>query len=263
MGDSSGNPLKQRLDAGRAISLAVITVPGVAGMQVWAHAGIDALIVDMEHGAIDIETVHGMVAATGGTPAVPLVRIPWNVPWLAKPVLDTGAMGLVFPMIADAQDADAAIRSVRYPPRGERGWGPFFAHMRWNRTIPEYVARADDELFTVLLIERPEAIRNLASIARVDGIDMFVIAPFDLAVTMGYPNQREHPAVQDAIVEAERKILASGVPLCGAAFTPDAANQLLERGYRGVFVGFDWMLMQRAAASILGGVQLDRSGGGA
>jgi 4-hydroxy-2-oxoheptanedioate aldolase len=252
------NPLKERLAAGQAITITVVTMASPAATQVWARSGIDCLILDMEHGAIGIESVHAMVAATAGTPATPIVRVPWNVPWLVKPVLDTGAMGICFPMIADADDAAAAVRAVRYPPAGERGWGPFYAHMRWGQPMPRYVETASDELFTMLLIERPEAIRNLDAIARVPGIDMLVVAPFDLTVTMGHGANREHPEVQAAIRTAEERILASGVPLGGAAFTPAAANQLIERGYRGVFFGFDWLIMQRAAAGLIEGVRLGR-----
>jgi 4-hydroxy-2-oxoheptanedioate aldolase len=252
----SPNPLKEQLAAGQAITIVMVTMPGAAGMQVWARAGLDCLIIDMEHGPIGLESVHAMVAATGGTAATPIVRVPWNVPWLVKPVLDTGAMGVCFPMIADAADAEAAVRSTKYPPAGERGWGPFYAHMRWGLPLPQYVATASEELFTILLIERPEAIRDLDAIVKVPGIDMLVIAPFDLAVTMGHGSNREHPEVLAAIRLAEEKVLASGVPLCGAAFTPAAANQLIERGYKGVFLGFDWLIMQRAAAGLLEGINL-------
>src|SRR5689334_8049271 len=100
-----GNPLKEKLRAGKAISIAMVTMPGAAPMQAWARTGVDCLIVDMEHGPIGIESVHAMMAAAVGTPATPIVRVPWNVPWLVKPVLDAGAMGICFPMIADAEDA--------------------------------------------------------------------------------------------------------------------------------------------------------------
>ncbi len=250
------NPLKQRLEAGRAITMAIVTMPSVAAMQVWARSGIDALCIDMEHGPMGIESVHAMVAACGGAHGVPIVRVPWNVPWLVKPVLDTGAQGVIVPMIDSAEDAAAAVRAVRYPPRGERGWGPFYAHMAWNLPLPRYVATADDEIFTILLIERPEAIRAIDEIVKTPGVDMYVIAPFDLSVIMGYPGQVTHPEVQAAIGRAEAAILGSGVPLCGAAFTPEAANRLLEKGYRGLFLGFDWMVLQKAASGLLDGIDL-------
>ena len=248
------NPLKQKLADGKAISIAMVTMPSVPAMQLWARSGVDCLIVDQEHGPIGIEGVHALVAATQGTGATPIVRVPWTVPWLIKPVLDTGAMGVCFPMIADADDARAAISSVKYPPAGERGWGPFYASFRWGLSMPEYVRTASDEMFTMLLIERPEAIENLDEIMKVPGIDMLQVAPFDLSVIMG--RERNHPEVQAAVARIEEKVLGSGIPLGGAAFTPEDANRLLEKGYKGVFIGFDWLILQRAVAGLLDGIRL-------
>lgn len=250
------NPLKQRLRAGKVITIAVITMPSVAATQIWSRSGIDMLVIDMEHGPIDLTSAHSMITATTGTDAVPLVRVPWNVSWLVKPVLDAGAMGIVFPMISDADEAEAAVRSVRYPPQGERGWGPFYAPFRWNLPLAGYVDIANDEVFTLVLIERPEALENIDEIIRVPGIDMLLIAPFDLATIMGYANEPTHPEVRSAIAIAEEKILRSGIPLGGAAPSPAVANQMIHRGYRGIVLGFDWLVLQRAAASLIDGIDL-------
>src|SRR5215212_2401153 len=84
-----------------------------------AHAGFDSLVVDLEHGPIDLATAHAMIAATAGTPAVPYARLPANLPWLAKPLLDAGVLGVIFPLARSPDDAAAAVRAARYPPRGE------------------------------------------------------------------------------------------------------------------------------------------------
>lgn len=248
------NPLRERLRAGKAITMALITMPSVAAMQIWARSGIDALLIDMEHGPIDIESAHALIAATTGTPATPLVRIPWNIPWLAKPVLDAGAMGIVFPMIANAAEAEAAVRAVRYPPQGERGWGPSFAPFRWDLSVSNYVEQANDEVFTMVLIERPEAVQNIDEILKVPGIDMFVIAPFDLSTTMGYINQRDHPEVVRTIAMVEEKVLKSGIPLAGVAISSEDARKMREKGYQGLVLGFDWMVLQRAIAAWVDGI---------
>src|ERR1700709_2957468 len=101
-----------------------------------ARSGIDWIIVDLEHGPIALGSAHGMITATAGTPCVPLVRIAANEPWLAKAPMDIGALGINFPMICSRDDAEKAVRSVRYPPRGDRLWGPFHAPFRWGVVIP-------------------------------------------------------------------------------------------------------------------------------
>jgi len=86
---------------------------------------------------------------------------------------------------------------------------------------------------------------------------MLMIAPYDLAITLGHPNQRDHPDVVNAIREVEDVVLASGIALGGVAPTSAAANDMLDRGYLGIFVGYDWMVFQRAAAGLLDGIHLD------
>ena len=99
----------------------MITMPSVAATQLWATSDIDMIVLDMEHSPIGFESVHAMIAATSGCPGGPVMRVPWNVPWLVKPVLDADPMGIFFPMVNTADEVAAAARSVGYPPCGERG----------------------------------------------------------------------------------------------------------------------------------------------
>jgi 2-keto-3-deoxy-L-rhamnonate aldolase RhmA len=89
-----------------------------------AHVGFDWLMIDVEHGPISIETAHAMIAATAGTDVTPLVRVPQNLPWLAKPALDAGAGGIVYPQLSTREDAAAAARSTHYPRPGSARGGP-------------------------------------------------------------------------------------------------------------------------------------------
>ena len=137
------NPLKARLAADKPAIGITVSMPSVHVTQVLATCGFDWLFLDMEHGPIGIESAHAMITATSGTGAAPVVRVPWNVHWLAKPVLDAGAMGVIFPMIRSAADAEEAVRAVRYPPTGQRGFGPFYAPLRFGLTMQTYADPAD------------------------------------------------------------------------------------------------------------------------
>ena len=97
---------------------AIVTSASVSVVQVMARSGLDWIIIDMEHGAIDLAAAHAMIAATSGTPLVPFVRVSSDAPWHAKAPLDLGAMGICFPMTTSRADAEAAVRAVRYPPAG-------------------------------------------------------------------------------------------------------------------------------------------------
>lgn len=249
------NALKELLEARNPMFGVLVTMPSVQTIQILARAGFDWLLIDMEHGPIDIASAHAMIAATGGTEAVPLVRVPWNVPWLAKPVLDAGAFGVVFPMIRSRAEAEVAVRAVRYPPSGERGWGPFYAPLRWGRPAPDYAKSANDEILTVILIEHIEAVRRVEEIVTVPGIDVAVVAPFDLATSLGHHGQTDHPEVHAAIADAEAVILRSQATLGGAALSADQARRMVERGYRFLALGYDVMLLQHGAASVLEGLR--------
>ena len=123
-------------------------------------------------------------------------------------MLDAGAMGVVFPMIHNRAEAEAAARAVRYPPRGNRGYGPFYAPARFGITREAYVDPADDQILCMLLIEHREAIDNIREIVTVPGVDACHIAPNDLAMSYGYRDGPDHQEVEEAISRAEEVILA-------------------------------------------------------
>jgi 4-hydroxy-2-oxoheptanedioate aldolase len=158
-------------------------------------------------------------------------------------------------MVRGRAEAEAAVRAVRYPPAGERLWGPFYAPIRWDLPMPRYLQVADDEVLCIITIEDVEAVRRIDEIMSVPGLDLAIIGPGDLATSLGHRGQMDHPEVQAAIAEAEAGILRSNVPLGGVAFSPDQANRMVERGYRTLALGFDWLLLQRGAASVLDGLE--------
>jgi 4-hydroxy-2-oxoheptanedioate aldolase len=245
------NRVKTQMAAGKPTFGVIATMPSLQVVQVLGRAGFDWLLIDMEHGPIDLSAAHAMIIATAGTPAVPFVRVAWSHAWLAKPVMDLGALGITFPMIRTRAEAEAAVRSVRYPPAGDRLWGPFYAPLRWDRSMPDYMQAANDEVMAIITIEHPEAVRNIDAIMSAAGLDLAFIGPGDLATALEIPGQFDHPLLKAAIAEAEAGILRSKVPLGGVARTPDQAKQMLDRGYRALVLGFDWMLLQGAAAGLL------------
>ena len=248
------NPLKAKLAAGECATCFMVTMPSVTMVQVLARSGVDALILDMEHGPIDLASVHAMIAATRGTAAVPLVRVPWSEPWLAKPVLDAGAYGINFPMVSTTAIARETVRAVRYPPAGARGYAPSYAPIRWGLPTEEYLRIADRELLNIVTIEEPAALAALDDILAVPGIDVVVIASFDLSMAMGRPGRFDDPELQRLVAGAEAKIRASGLPMGGVALTPEAARAKRAAGYRLLLVGFDVLLVDGAARAALAAV---------
>jgi 4-hydroxy-2-oxoheptanedioate aldolase len=248
------NRLRQAFRDKRPTFGAIATIPSVQTVRIMAQS-LDWIIVDLEHGPIDLTAAHAMIVATAGTPCVPMVRIAANEPHLAKAPMDLGALGINFPMISSRAEAEKAVRSVRYPPRGDRLWGPFHAPFRWNVSMADYMATADDDMICMVTIEHVEAVERIDEIMATPGIDVAVIGPGDLATSINKRGLVDDGEVQSLIARAEAGILQSGVPIGGVARTAEQANAMIARGYLLLALGFDWSLFQRGIAASLEGIR--------
>jgi 4-hydroxy-2-oxoheptanedioate aldolase len=248
------NRLREEWRQKRPTFGAIATIPSIQTVRIMAQS-LDWIIVDLEHGPIDLTAAHGMITATAGTPCVPLARIAANEPWLAKAPMDIGALGINFPMISSRTDAEKAVRSLRYPPHGDRFWGPFHAPFRWNVSMGDYMATADDDMICMVTIEHAEAVERIDEIMATPGIDVAVIGPGDLATSINKRGQIDDPEVVALMKRAEEGILKSGVPIGGVARTADQANAMIDRGYLALALGFDWSLFARGIAASLQGIK--------
>jgi len=248
------NRLRQAFQDKRPTFGAIATIPSVQTVRIMAQS-LDWIIVDLEHGPIDLSAAHAMIVATAGTPCVPMVRIAANEPHLAKAPMDLGALGINFPMISSRAEAEKAVRSVRYPPRGDRLWGPFHAPFRWNVSMGDYMATADDDMICMVTIEHVEAVERIDEIMATPGIDVAVIGPGDLATSINKRGLIDDGEVQSLIARAEAGILKSGVPIGSVARTAEQANAMIARGYLLLALGFDWSLFQRGIMASLEGIR--------
>jgi 4-hydroxy-2-oxoheptanedioate aldolase len=248
---SSLNRLKALWAEGKTALGAIATMPSVQTIQIMARSGLDFVIIDMEHGAVDAGTAHNMIAATSGTPMVPLARVASTSAWHAKVPLDLGALGVAFPMTTTREAAAAAAAAVRYPPRGERFWGPFYAPPRWNLSMREYQDRIDDEVLAIGTVEHIDAVKTIHDVVSTPGLDLVFIGPGDLATSMGLKGRADHPDVQAAMRTLEDAIRPSPVALGGVATTPEQIDAMRTRGYQALAVGFDWSLLQRGIQSLI------------
>jgi 4-hydroxy-2-oxoheptanedioate aldolase len=255
MSSQNSGPSLNRLKAlwaeGKTALGAIATIPSVQTIQIMARSGLDFVMIDMEHGAVDAGTAHNMIAATSGTPMVPLARVASTSAWHAKAPLDLGVLGVAFPMTTTREAAAAAAAAVRYPPRGERFWGPFYAPPRWNLSMREYPDRIDDEVLAIGAVEHIDAVKTIHDIVATPGLDLVFIGPGDLATSMGLKGRVDHPDVQAAMKTLEEAIRPSPVALGGVATTPEQIAAMRSRGYKALAVGFDWSLLQRGIQSLI------------
>jgi 4-hydroxy-2-oxoheptanedioate aldolase len=196
------NRLKRLWKEGRAALGGWLMVPSTFSAEIFAHAGFDWLCIDTQHGMIDYQTSLAMLQAISTTETVPIVRVPWNEPGIIMKTLDSGAYGVIIPMVNSRAEAEAAVSYCRYAPRGVRSYGPGRAVLYAGR---DYYPQADDEVLCIVMIETHEAIENLEEIVSVPGVDAVYVGPSDLSVSLGLPPGYDSEA--PPFVEAVDRIL--------------------------------------------------------
>ena len=234
------NLLKQRLAAGgRALGCWLDMVSPLAA-EIVALAGYDCVMIDHEHGPGSLMDAVGQIHAISGTPTTPLMRVPWNDSVMIKRALDIGVEGLMIPAVSSAEEARAAVAACRYPPAGGRGaaYGAIRAS-RYGLDREDYRNRVNDQLLLICQIETLEGVEAIPDIARVPGVDVLFIGPYDLSGSVGKLGGYDDPEVRWVIDRAEQAILESGVCYGGIPSPVRTMAQLLDVGCRLVIAGSD------------------------
>ena len=146
-------------------------------------------------------------------------------------ILDAGAQGVLIPYVNNKEEAELAVKTCKYPTEGIRGVAGSPRAAGYGMNIGNYLQRANEEIFIMIAVETPEAVKNLDEILEVEGLDGIFIGPMDLASSMGYFGNPSEPKVQAAIKEIEGKVFASDKVLATTTGTWEGAQTLYERGY--------------------------------
>lgn len=220
--------------------------------EAMAHAGYDAVIIDMQHGmAVTTDKAVACLQAISTTDTVPMVRLPWNDPQVIQFVLDAGAYGVIVPLVNTYDDAVAAGRASRYPPIGDRSFGANRARFYAGA---DYAEHANEEIIVLVMIETLQAVENLEQIASAPGIDGFYIGPSDLAVSMGLSpgpdafKNTDHLAACQRVLDVAN---ASGMVPCHHGAGPADAARLFDQGFKLSQIGSDILMVTNGAANAL------------
>ncbi|MDE0547401.1 HpcH/HpaI aldolase/citrate lyase family protein [Microbacterium sp. C7(2022)] len=218
--------------------------------EICAGAGLDWLLIDMEHAPNGLESVLAQLQAVAAYPVTPVVRVPANDAVTIKQVLDLGAQNILVPMVESESDAASAVAAVRYPPRGRRGVGSALGRSaRWNR-VDGYLVDADAHVSLFVQIESADAVAHAAQIAAVDGVDGVFVGPSDLSASMGLLGQQTHPDVVGAVRATFEAVHANGKPVGVNAFDPAVADEYLRAGAEFILVGADVALLARGSEAL-------------
>lgn len=219
-----------------------------AAASLLSHIGADLLVLDAQHGLFDDA---GLIASIPAASAVPVhVRVTTNSSGLIGRALDAGAAGVIVPMVQDAAEAQAAASATRYPPLGERSWGPMAAY-RGEPTTPPGEANA--AVTCAVMVETARAVANVEAIASTPGVDMVFVGPFDLSIALGTDvpallADRSEGNPLDAVVAACRR---AGTRAGAFAGSLETAAGLIDRGFTMVAVAIDTQLISAAGAALV------------
>lgn len=246
----ASNPFTQALKQGTQQIGLWVSLCSPFAAEVVAHSGYDWVLVDMEHSPNDLNSVMGQLQVFAGFKSTAIVRPQWNDPVLVKRLLDVGAPGLLFPMIQSVKEAEQAVASTRYPPRGIRGMGGTTRANAFGR-ISDYTSRIEEETAVLVQIETRAALEQTQAIAAVDGVTGVFFGPADIAADIGLIGKPLDKAVWALILPEARKLIAKGVPVGTLVGSPDFAAELLSEGFSFVACGSDAGLLAKSADQLL------------
>lgn len=225
-----------------------------------ARQGYDYVCIDAQHGLLDhggviraLTAIHagGAIALAEGRPApLAMVRVRENAPGVITQALDAGADAVIVPMIDDARDASRAVASVRYPPLGERSYGPMRSLIRVGTDLAQINAR----LRCYIMIETRSAVDNVEEIAATPGVDGLYIGPSDLRIALGGATSVD-PSIDevfnDALARIQRAAQAAGIRACIHTASGEEARRRLAQGFDMVTVASDLVHLDVAARAHL------------
>ena len=217
--------------------------------KIMATSGYDWLFIDMEHNSMDIDIASQISVAAQDAGITPIVRVPDFAHHHATRVLDCGAMGVVFPHVENADIAKKLVSYCLYPPKGHRSMTGVLPQLDFKQqAIADVANTINDNMLIVIMLESPEAIANVDSIAAVDGIDVILIGTNDLCMEMGIPGDYSNPKVKDAyskVIEACKKYRKT--PGMGGVYNEELMSEYINMGMKFILSGSDLSFMMQSA----------------
>lgn len=219
--------------------------------EIMAAQGFDSITVDMQHGALDYSDLLPMLQAMRASGATLLARVPWLDPAAVMKALDAGVEGIICPMINTAEEAACLVRYLRYPPLGERSFGPTRASVAHGA---DYAARSNADTLAFAMIETAEGFANLDAITATPGLDGIYVGPADLSLSLSNGAlkaglDRTEPEIIAALQKIAAACQRNGIIAALHCGTPEYAQKAIGWGFRMTTVGADTRFLTEAAGA--------------
>ena len=246
--------LKERQRAGETVLGTWCLTPSPHVANIIAAAGLDFIIIDMEHGSMDLETAGLMVMAAEAENCSPVIRVPRNEESDILRVLETGAAGVVVPHIGSVAERQAVVKAAKYPPVGERGFSPYPRAGMYHST-PNHTQMQNEKTLVVVIVEGLEAIENIDKIAADPNIDVVYIGTYDLSAALGIAGQVGHKKVLDLLAKSVEKVRKTGRAAGCMAHSPEEAAAMRKMGIQFLLYGVDTAVLYDGYRQIRGQVK--------
>jgi 2-dehydro-3-deoxyglucarate aldolase len=240
---------RKRLLQGECLTGTIVSLACPQIAELLSRSGFDWLFIDGEHGALSVGDIQLLLQAA--QPRCPcVVRVAANQEVCIKQALDTGADGIIAPLVNDAETAARVVAWARYPPLGKRSVGIARAQ-GYGASFADYVSRANENIAVIIQVEHVDAVVNIASILDVPGIDGVFIGPYDLSASMGKPGNIHDADVQDHVETVRRACLKRRMALGIFGVNAAALQPFFKQGYTLNAVGMDTLLLDQSARQVL------------
>ncbi|MGO4916352.1 HpcH/HpaI aldolase family protein [Pseudogemmobacter sp. W21_MBD1_M6] len=245
------NKLKQIWKNGQPAINGWLSIGNAFSAEIMAAQGYDSVSVDIQHGALDYSAVLPMFQAMRASGVVPMARVPWLEPGIIMKVLDAGAYGIICPMVNTAEQAAQFVSYMRYPPHGNRSFGPTRAVYSAGAN---YAAEANTEILAFAMVETAEAMENLDAIAATPGLDGIYVGPADLAYSLSQGKlapafDREEPEMIEALQKIVAACRKNGIRAALHCGTATYAARAVGWGFDMTTVASDGRLLAAAASA--------------
>jgi len=220
--------------------------PSVA--EILSSQGFDWIAVDAEHGEYSKHELINIFRAIEVNGVKPYVRIPFGGIHEVKISLDSGAKGIIIPMVESSSQLKETIDFIFYPPRGKRGVG-FSRANSFGQHFNEYLSKINNELVIVAQIENIKAVENLDEILAVDGLSSIMVGPYDLSASMGITGEFDNPVFVETLKSIKEKCLKSDVGLGYHVVEPSASElkSRIDEGYTFIAYGIDTVFLRNSS----------------
>jgi len=216
--------------------------------RAFAAAGFDYVFIDMEHGSLNLETVHDMIVSSNLAGITPIVRVGEVQYTLCARLLDQGAQGIILPRVEDPKALEEALSWMKFPPVGKRGYGINPTMIDYEtRAFPEIIEHQNRSNLVVVQFETTTAISRADEMLSQKGVDIVMVGPADLSISLGVPGEFDHPLMIEAISKVIAKCNQHGVVPGIQTRSVAMARQWVERGMRFVGVAAEYVLLLEKA----------------